>query len=92
MLPFLLTFGSICFLIVCGIRMSLYLYQQGVFGKREYGSTLRHQAEEERKFQPYTNVIGADAESSRYARLGLLVCLVGVIVVVILITMLISAV
>ena len=48
--------------------------------------------EEERGFQPYTNVIGADAASSRYARLGLLVCLGGVIVVVMLITMLISAV
>ena len=92
MLPFLLTFGSICFLIVCGIRMSLYLYKQGVFGKRGYGNTLRHQVEEERGFQPYTNVIGADAASSRYARLGLLVCLGGVIVVVMLITMLISAV
>ena len=94
MLPFLLTFGFLSLLIVCGIRMSLYLYKQGVFGKRGYGNTLRHQmiVEEERGFQPYTNVIGADAASSRYARLGLLVCLGGVIVVVMLMTMLISAV
>jgi len=48
--------------------------------------------EEEREFQPYTNVIGADAESSGCARRGLLVCLGGVIVVVMLMTMLISAV
>jgi hypothetical protein len=33
--------------------------------------------EEEREFQPYTNVIGADAASSRYARRGLLFCLGG---------------
>lgn len=42
MLAFLLTFGLISFLIVCGIRLSLYLYQQGVFGQRGYGSELRH--------------------------------------------------
>lgn len=48
--------------------------------------------EEEREFQPFTNVIVANAESSGYARPGLLVCLGGVIVVVMLITMLISAV
>ena len=48
--------------------------------------------EEERGLQPYTNVIRADAASSRYARRGLLFCLGGVIVVVMLITMLVSAV
>ena len=94
MLPFLLTFGFISLLIVCGIRMSLYLYQQGVFAKRGYGSTLRYQTivEEESEDQPYSNVIWADAESSRYARQGLLICLGGLTVVVILISTLVSAV
>jgi hypothetical protein len=92
MLPFLLTFGFISLLIVCGMRMSLYLYQQGVFGKRRYGSTLRYRTivEEESEVQPYTNVIGADAASSRYARHGLLVCLGGLLVVVMLISTLVS--
>ena len=90
MLPFLLTLGFLSLLIVCGIRMSLYLYKQGVFGKRGYGNTLRHQVEEERGFQPYTNLLRADAESSRYARHGLLVCLGGLAVVVILISTLVS--
>ncbi|TMD64113.1 MAG: hypothetical protein E6I91_11480 [Chloroflexi bacterium] len=92
MLTFLLTFGFISLLIVCGMRISLYLYQQGVFGKRRYGSTLRYRTivEEESAVQAYTNLLRADAESSRYARHGLLVCLGGLAVVVILISTLVS--
>ncbi len=48
--------------------------------------------DEESEVEPYTKVIGADAEVSRYARRGVLVFLGGVIVVVMLLSSLLSAV
>jgi hypothetical protein len=101
MLPFLWTFGSLSFLIVCGICISLSLYKQGVFGPRGYSRARLYQAlvedeesagDDESGVEPYTKVSGADAEASRYARRGLLVFLGGVIVVVMLLSSLLSAV
>jgi hypothetical protein len=101
MLPFLWTFGVISFLIVCGVCLSLYLSKQGVFGPRGYGRTRRSQmlvedeesaVDDENGVEPYTKVIGADAESASYARRGLLVLLGGLVVVVLLLSSLLSAV
>jgi hypothetical protein len=95
MLPFLWTFGIISFLIVCGVCISLSLYKQGVFDTRGYGRARLSQTlveDDESGVEPYTEVIGADAEASRYARRGLLVLLSGVIVVVMLLSSLLSAV
>lgn len=92
MLPFLLTFGLIGFMIVCGVRVSLYLYKQGVFGKRGYGITRRSQTlvERESAVQRYTNVVEANSVSSRYARQSLLVFLGGLTVVLMFMLMLVN--
>ena len=44
MLPFLVTIGIIGVLIVCGVRVSLYLYKQGVFSRRRFRRSRRNQA------------------------------------------------
>lgn len=92
MLPFLLTFGLIGFMIVCGVHVSLYLYKQGVFAKRGYGSARRSQTlvKEGSAVQRYTNVVEANSVSSRYARQGLLVCLGGLTIVIMLMLMVVN--
>ena len=95
MLPFLVTIGIIGVLIVCGVRVSLYLYKQGVFSRRRFRRSRRNQApveeeetegEEESETEPYKLVVEGEAETSRYARRGLLICLGGLTVVVLLIS------
>jgi hypothetical protein len=95
MLPFLVTIGIIGVLIVCGVRVSLYLYKQGVFSRRRFRRSRRNQApveeeetegEEESDSEPYKLVVEGEAETSRYARRGLLICLGGLTVVVLLIS------
>src|SRR5947209_3680561 len=97
MVPFLVTIGIIGVLIVCGVRVSLYLYKQGVFSRRRFRRSRRSQAlveEEETEgeeeidsgAEPYELVVEGEAETSRYARRGLLICLGGLTVVVLLIS------
>ena len=97
MLPFLVTIGIIGVLIVCGVRVSLYLYKQGVFSRRRFRRSRRNQApveeeetegeeESDRETEPYKLVVEGEAETSRYARRGLLICLGGLTVVVLLIS------
>lgn len=103
MLPFLVTIGIIGVLIVCGVRVSLYLYKQGVFSRRRFRRSRRDQApveEEETEgeeesdsgTEPYKLVVEREAETSRYARRGLLICLGGLTVVVLLISTIASVV
>ena len=97
MLPFLVTIGIIGVLIVCGVRVSLYLYKQGVFSRRRFRRSRRNQApveeeetegeeESDSETEPYKLVVEGEAETSRYARRGLLICLGGLTVVVLLIS------
>jgi len=97
MLPFLVTIGIIGVLIVCGVRVSLYLYKQGVFSRRGFRRSRRNQApveeeetegeeESDSETEPYKLVVEGEAETSRYARRGLLICLGGLTVVVLLIS------
>jgi|GEM_PF-3463459 len=97
MLPFLVTIGIIGVLIVCGVRVSLYLYKQGVFSRRRFRRSRRNQApveeeetEGEEESDSETGAIQAccrgRGETSRYARRGLLICLGGLTVVVLLIS------
>jgi hypothetical protein len=101
MLPFLVTIGIIGVLIVCGVRVSLYLYKQGVFSRRRFRRSRRNQVlvkeeetegEEESETEPYIPTAGEDAETSRYARRGLWIFLGGLTVVVLLISTLASVV
>lgn len=105
MLPFLVTVGIIGVLIVCGVRVSLYLYKQGVFSRRRFRRSRRNQAsveeeetegEEESESgsgtEPYKLVVEGEAETSRYARRGLLIFLGGLTVVVLLISTIASVV
>ena len=100
MLPFLVTIGIIGVLIVCGVKLSLYLYKQGVFSRRRFRRSRRNQApveeeetegEEEIDTEPYIPAVNEDAETSRYARRGLWIFLGGLTVVVLLISTLASA-
>jgi hypothetical protein len=93
MLPFLVTIGIIGVLIVCGVRVSLYLYKQGVFSRRRFRRSRRNQVpveeeetegEEESDSEPYKLVVEEEAVTARYARRGLLICLGGLTVVVLL--------
>lgn len=97
MIPFLVTIGIIGVLIVCGVRVSLYLYKQGVFSRRRFRRSRRSQAvveeeetegeeESESGSEPYKLVVEREAETARYARRGLLIFLGGVTVVVLLIS------
>ena len=97
MLPFFLTIGIISGLIIGGVSLSCYLNKQGVFGKQKLISAQRYRAfedgyvvEEESDDQLAMSVIEEEAESSCYARKGLLVCLGGLAVVVMLMSTLVS--
>jgi hypothetical protein len=96
MLPFFLTIGIISGLIIGGVSLSCYLNKQGVFGKQRLISAQRYRAfedeyvvEEESGDQLAMSAV-EEAESSRYARKGLLVCPGGLAVVVMLMSTLVS--
>ncbi len=99
MLPFLVVFGVLGILVVCGVAVSLYLFNRGVLGKRSRRSRLvatGTSADEtvtgEESDEPAIMFNTSDDETSRYARKSIFVFLGGLLVIGILLTTIINAV
>lgn len=98
MVAFLVTIGIIGVLIVCGVRVSLYLYKHGAFNRRRFRRSRGDQMlveediageaddEVDNGVQSFMIVTEGEAETAIYARRGLLICLGGLTLIALLIS------
>lgn len=97
MLPFLIVFGVLGILVVCGVGINLYLFNRGVLGRRRRRSrrvdTDADEAMTEEERAEQASMVDADVDvTSRYARNGIIVFFGGVLVIGILLTTIFNAV
>jgi hypothetical protein len=97
MLPFLVVFGVVGILVVCGVGISLYLFNCGALGRRRRRSrrvdTVADEAMTEEERAEQAPMVGADVDvTSRYARNGIIVFFGGVLVIGIVLTTIFNAV
>lgn len=97
MLPFLVVFGVLGILVVCGVGISLYLFNRGVLGRRR-GRLRRVETDEVETITDEARaeqapLVDADVdETSRYARNSIIVFFGGLLVIGILLTTIFNAV
>src|SRR5450755_2635177 len=97
MLPFLVVFVVVGILVVCGVGISLYLFNRGALGKRSRRSrrveTVADETITEEERTEQATMVDADVDvTSRYARNSIIVFLGGLLVIGILLTTIINAV
>nr|HET6902117.1 hypothetical protein [Ktedonobacteraceae bacterium] len=97
MLPFLVVFGVVGILVVCGVGISLYLFNCGALGRRRRRSQrvemVADEAMTEEERDEQASMVDADVDiTSHYARNGIIVFFGGVVVIGILLTTIFNAV
>ena len=97
MLPFLVVFSVVGILVVCGVGISLYLYNRGALGRRRRRSRRVETDEvetitDEESGEQATMVDANVDVTSRYARNSIIVFFGGLLVIGILLTTIFNAV
>ena len=96
MLPFLIVFGVLGILIVCGVGISLYLFNRGALGRRR-GRSRRVKTDDvetitDEEGTEQVHMVDAEVDvTSRYARNSIIVFFGGLLVIGILLTTIFNA-
>jgi len=97
MLPFLVVFAVVGILVVCGVGISLYLFNRGALGRRRRRArrvdTVADETITDEERDEQVSMVDADVDvTSRYARNGIIVFFGGLLVIGILLTTIFNAV